>query len=1430
MAENMTLDEAVKIMEGNTSELSDAELGQINETFYNSFTNGGYRDQKTQDAADIALALAESRIDALNGQDNFDPADLDSVISLANSISSFSNKGDIAKAVAEKAQKQKAELEAQAKPAQENIGSEKAETANDDIVVDEAAAAPQTNENVQKEESRTFNNPEMFMEAAREASKAKEELVPPATAEEEKALDNTEQKVEKLPDQLEAVAAFDKEYGIDTLTPEQAAKNSEWMERLNEVLNRPGSEKEQYDSALKEERELLDALQIVDEKGKEVSEDKAKKSKATILEAADLEAETLTVASSRAQSYDEFVEDFIGNSKDSMRKAIVSTAFAENLKGADGKPLDPSKLTKEQLGEAYARAAAGDKQNPPKAGVKSIADYAGMVSAEINNVKEAMKTKVGNIPAVQKVEAKLKKFDEKMSGKYGKYWDYAKRAGKVIAKRGKGVAIYTAVGATMGPVGLGLLAVKSGYDTYKGFKNAAAKEGKSFGQYAMEHKLDVGLGLATAGLSAVGSALGMGIGGEELAGKIKPALKTATQVLAVAPKAIKTATYGIQLFAQKKGWMKGNSEETKARFDASKKELFDATVGIIAGSMINNAMHGGEQSAADDKTAETQNAPEQTSQTAAVDGITAESENVQSAHNLQSMTPQEMATTLEQMGLSPDRVDSMSPEAMQHYIMTHPEDFQSAQMMMQDKDNDGIVDSLDADHGQGWATANETQLNRAFDADPRGINEILNDGKWHSSAELHSMMENGEFSEEQLKAIHVHASQTFDENGHIVDPELKAYYNSLAEQQAQAEPSKEQTHEEYVQEVGARAAEVSIEAMTHDTLSASGLMPGEQLADLEGLIAGAKQSGDFSQVDAFMAGHGIDPNSEAGKGIQDYINAAKGLSATGGEDPATFFNQGQEESHAPESSMPSHQQMHDLALKTQEAYKNGMPMGDAFAQTLQAEVAAGNMTLAQAEGAIRTVDNLMEENKDNPDKMLKQWIKGSEKAAEEEIQMQQEAALKANMPSNGEMLNVLLNARENYENGASIGAAVNQSLSAEVEAGRLTVEQASAVQQTIDKEWQADNKNTDRTFKDMIKTYETEAKKDFEASQAAEREAFMAAHPGVENVKGVDKEPTVYNGEEQLMQAQVQEAPVKGLDEAPVYQEEKPAQTVGQEEKGSEGQTSPENTLESKTHDFVSNIENNHGLENPQVVSNHSWTRTDNTGTVTSLSMFLEGSNGYAMTAQSGGESFVIDEKGVGHFRTGNGDEVRDMNYGEAKEFLKSIEDNTLHPENIKYGSIYSALYDIDKEALAKENAAVCGVEVNAGAQVVAKDSGVLVTDDKNILMTTESGAFFGCSVDEKGKVEVFKGLGGQMIPMEGEERKETLEIMSRIAAAQNEQGNSSITKAMSSELGQDRSDANDKSAAQKIQALRGNAPAEHAPVRQTTVNVNTVHKGKEMA
>lgn len=89
---------------------------------------------------------------------------------------------------------------------------------------------------------------------------------------------------------------------------------------------------------------------------------------------------------------------------------------------------------------------------------------------------------------------------------------------------------------------------------------------------------------------------------------------------------------------------------------------------------------------------------------------------------------------------------------------------------------EAAADAVDFEH------ANETQLNRTFDADSRGVNAILNDGKFHSSADLHKMMENNEFSDEQLKAIHGLAIKDFDENGHIIDPELKAYYENLARQ------------------------------------------------------------------------------------------------------------------------------------------------------------------------------------------------------------------------------------------------------------------------------------------------------------------------------------------------------------------------------------------------------------------------------------------------------------------------------------------------------------------------------------------------------------------------------------------------------------------------------------------------------------------------
>lgn len=114
MAENkMTVQEAVDLITNNKLEFSDEQLAQMNEVFFDDFTNNPGNDVK--DARDIALGLAEERITALAAQDSYDAADLDGIIALANSISAFSREADAAKEVLAKAQKQKDELAADGK-------------------------------------------------------------------------------------------------------------------------------------------------------------------------------------------------------------------------------------------------------------------------------------------------------------------------------------------------------------------------------------------------------------------------------------------------------------------------------------------------------------------------------------------------------------------------------------------------------------------------------------------------------------------------------------------------------------------------------------------------------------------------------------------------------------------------------------------------------------------------------------------------------------------------------------------------------------------------------------------------------------------------------------------------------------------------------------------------------------------------------------------------------------------------------------------------------------------------------------------------------------------------------------------------------------------------------------------------------------------
>lgn len=487
-----------------------------------------------------------------------------------------------------------------------------------------------------------------------------------------------------------------------------------------------------------DEYDAIQNLEITDDNGEPLSEEEQKKAKENLLETAIFEADMLTRGTAKGD--EEAVKaQYVSNLKSSLQKAVVSTAFASEI---EGKPQN-----RETYGAAFAKAAS--QEGGLKTSLKNIMAYAGVVNGEMTKLRDRLQNKFKEIPAVQKMSAKIAAFDKSMGEKHPKMWKTAKRVGGILAKRAKGIAVYTAVGATAGPIGLAALAVKSGYDSYKGLSEKAKKEGMTLGQYAKTHKMEVGLAFTTSALSLAGSALGLGAGGSEMAQTVSPYLKTATRALAIGPKAAKAAFHGLKAAAIKMGWKKGNVQEELAAAKAALNQTVDATIGMVAGSYLNEGIQG-LQSQDDNQ----------------VDGITGESVSI---NNDAAMGPE-------------------TPEAFDARMTAEAAAF--------DKDGDGIADVLDIDHGEGWATANETQLDRLMDADARGVNAILNDGKWHSSAELKDMMDNGQFTEDQLKAIHALASREFDENGHIIDKDLNKLYEDLARQAAKSAELQEEVKDE----------------------------------------------------------------------------------------------------------------------------------------------------------------------------------------------------------------------------------------------------------------------------------------------------------------------------------------------------------------------------------------------------------------------------------------------------------------------------------------------------------------------------------------------------------------------------------------------------------------------------------------------------------
>ena len=558
---------------------------------------------------------------------------------------------------------------------------------------------------------------------------------------EEQRLKELEEASEKDVETPEESKAFDEEY--DTVsTEEQLERNAKVMDDMAGFdpfeLDKEGN---LVHKEFQDEYDVFKNIKYTNSKSKELSEKLQNKLKETMIETAIFEADVLTRGTASGSDED-IKKAYKENLHNSIQKEIVSTVFASRVK-------ENKKLSKEDISEAFMRATNIAKTETRLLRVEksAVTAYASIVYEEMTKLRDHLKKKFTEIPAVKSISDKLDAFDKKMGKKHSKAWNIAKRYGKVVAKSVGRTAVYAAVGYFAGPIGLSVLAAKGAYDACNNISKQAKNENLTFWGYVKKHPWQTTLSFATTGLALVSAGMGAGVFGQETAQAVSPYLKPAMRTLALAPKGLTTGWHGLLagVHSIRAGYYKirGKTEKASAAWEKTKKEwaetktaagrFTEAAVGIWAGSTAYEAI----------------NQPEPT-----------------------ESTPRPM-------------VDK-DGDNISDYI-----DADGGEGWANDADNDGIKDINDIDHGQGWATANETQIDRAFDADAKGINEALKelnpDHKWMSSNDLHKMMESGGFTEEQLKAIHQHAESHFDEKGNIIDDKLEKYYEEKAAEQKAAE-------------------------------------------------------------------------------------------------------------------------------------------------------------------------------------------------------------------------------------------------------------------------------------------------------------------------------------------------------------------------------------------------------------------------------------------------------------------------------------------------------------------------------------------------------------------------------------------------------------------------------------------------------------------
>lgn len=393
----------------------------------------------------------------------------------------------------------------------------------------------------------------------------------------------TNEQLEKIENQVAQIPE-EAELPISEQDSVQLRKNAEYLDSKKDFdpfeLNPDGTLKHpEYKDAYNTFKKLV----FTDEQGKKLSTEETVKYQEALKKSILLDAETTfaTDTSNPSQNPEDRYKEAFTNA---MNIAICATAY--------GSDFDYRNADKKQLAEKAFAVTQNKDSYPIKQSV--VINYAGIVCGNASN--RCNKLHHSDNPnckfAATKLAEKIQAFDAHMQKIAPKSYPIAKRLGKIFTKRVKNIAIYTAVGAVAGPVGLGFLAVKGAYDGFKNLQKQAKKENLSLANYAKLHKAEVGLLITTNLIAGTASALGLGVGGQELASTISPYLKTATQALALAPSLLKTAKHSGKILLTKLGLRKDNIQEEKKLASQALNQAIDVGAGLLMGTGINSFMSG----------------------------------------------------------------------------------------------------------------------------------------------------------------------------------------------------------------------------------------------------------------------------------------------------------------------------------------------------------------------------------------------------------------------------------------------------------------------------------------------------------------------------------------------------------------------------------------------------------------------------------------------------------------------------------------------------------------------------------------------------------------------------------------------------------------------------------------------------------------------